>query len=170
MKNVGYKRVRGYDPVFVKQIHICVSVHVNYVLRERERGLTGANNGHLWVEEMWVTFSFCLSIFLTFSTMKVCPTTLKKIEVMKTKTKHASDCKTCPTASLSSIAQLWADVSPVSDRSWEPPKTQLFPCRLLEREEDRRSTPDTAFNKPGRLTLCAYSVFMTCPKFDFLSP
>lgn len=121
MKNVGYKRVRGYDPVFVKQIHICVSVHVNYVLRERERGLTGANNGHLWVEEMWVTFSFCLSIFLTFSTMKVCPTTLKKIEVMKTKTKHASDCKTCPTASLSSIAQLWADVSPVSD----PPEGSL---------------------------------------------
>lgn len=45
------------------------------------------------------------------------------------------------------------------------PKIQLFPWRLLEREENRCSTTDITFNKPRRPTLCVYIAFITCPQF-----
>lgn len=43
---------------FLLKKHICVSVHINFVWRERR--LNGVNNGYLWEEEMWVTFFFTL--------------------------------------------------------------------------------------------------------------
>lgn len=45
-------------------------------------------------------------------------------------------------------------------------QTQLFPRRLLVREENRCSTTDTAFNKPKKLILCVYLAFITCSNFS----